>query len=91
MKIKYEITKDQCYCSFGDGTIYEFVNIDAVLIQISCYNCSFRWQFPNFDGSVRCFLVPCQKNSRDDKKDGFWRISKSVDYEAFVKLDRIGG
>ena len=89
--MQIQITPNQCYCSFDDGIVYEFVSDDDVPFSNSCNNCSFRWHFPFLAGSKRCFSVPCQMNNRMDKKNGFWRISKTIDYQQFTKMLKNGG
>jgi len=91
MKIKYEITKDQCLCSFGDGIVYEFAQYRFIPNDNPCLRCAFYGRDGLKDESVRCYIVPCQKGHRMDKKDGFWRISKIFDYQAFTKMLKNGG
>ena len=86
-----QITPDQCYCSFGDGLVYTFVPYDNNTRPTPCVVCSFRDRVGLLNESVKCYAVPCQKLHRRDKMDGFWRLSKDVDYQAFEKMLENGG
>lgn len=85
------ITHDQCYCSFGDGIIYEFVYQKSEPFVSRCKKCSFRGHDSIIEHSEECFAVHCQESFRKDKKDGFWQISQNVDYQAFLKMLENGG
>jgi len=86
-----QITPDQCYCSFGDGIIYEFVPTECFPHLNDCLLCAF-WPYMFLsDDKVRCLSIPCQKGLRKDKNGGFWRISKTVDYQQFMKILKNGG
>lgn len=91
MKIKYEITKDQCYCSFGDGIVYEFVPTVCFPHLYDCLLCALAPETYSSEHRIICLSVPCQKRLRKDKKSGYWRISKNVDYQAFTKMLKNGG
>lgn len=84
--MKYRITQDQCFCSFGDGIVYEFIQHGCERGDNPCWRCAFRDHVGLKDDSVRCYKVPCQKGHRKDKKNGFWRISNAVDNQLFTKL-----
>ena len=86
-----QITPDQCYCSFGDGIVYEFVPTDCVPHLNDCFLCAFWPHVLRSDDRVRCLSVPCQKGLRKDKNGGFWRISETIDYQAFEKMLKNGG
>lgn len=89
--MQIQITFDQCYCSFGDGIVHEFVSANDVPFANPCWKCSFRWFDGLLDSSVRCYAVPCQKVYRKDKNNGFWQISETVDYQEFIKMLENGG
>lgn len=86
-----QITPDQCYCSFGDGIVYEFVPTDCVPHLNDCHLCALWSTVSHSEARIKCLSVPCQKGLRKDKNGGFWRISKSVDYQAFEKMLENGG
>ena len=86
-----QITPDQCYCSFGDGIIYEFVPTDCFPLLCDCNLCAL-WSFDSLSVTrAKCLSVPCQKGLRKDKNGGFWRVSESVDYQIFEKMLKNGG
>lgn len=85
------ITPDQCYCSFGDGIVYEFVPTDCVPHLNDCFLCALWSTVSHSEARIKCLSVPCQKGLRKDKNGGFWRVSNSVDYQAFEKMLENGG
>ena len=85
------ITPDQCHCSFGDGIVYEFVQNDCIHILNDCFKCALWFSASSFKEQIKCLSVPCQKGLRKDKNGGFWRISKTIDYQAFEKMLENGG
>lgn len=86
-----QITPDQCYCSFGDGIVYEFVPHDGVHILNDCVLCALWTYAGKSKEHLKCLSVPCQKGLRKDKNGGFWRISDDVDYQRFTKMLENGG
>lgn len=86
-----QITPDQCYCSFGDGIVYEFVPHNGVHILNDCVLCSLWAYTAESKEHLKCISVPCQKGLRKDKNGGFWRISENVDYQTFEKMLKNGG
>ena len=89
--MNFQITPDRCYCSFGDGIVYEFVpSVDGCYWNL-CWDCVFYAPRVVLGISSECALVPCQKAFRSDKNDGFWQISKSIDYQQFTKMLQTGG
>lgn len=87
----YEISRDQNYCSIGDGVVYEFVpSIDGRYCN-SCWHCSFWDGKGDLPLPSKCVIAPCQKAFRSDKNDGFWRILELIDYQQFTKMLRAGG
>lgn len=89
--MKFEITPDQNYCSFGNGLVYEFVQFDAARFQNPCWECAFFAPTDLIVGSPMCTIVPCQAVFRRDEINGFWRISKTVDYQQFTEMLKTGG
>ncbi len=81
-----QITPDQCYCSFGDGIVYEFVPTDCVPHLNDCFLCAFWPDVLRSNYRIKCLSAPCQKGLRKDKKSGFWSISESVNYQQFIKI-----
>ena len=81
-----QITPDQCYCSFGDGIVYEFVPTDCVMYRNDCFLCALWTGSFHSVTLIKCLSIPCQKGLRKDKKDGFWRISETIDYQVFEKM-----
>lgn len=86
-----QMTRDQRYCSFGDGVIYEFVPNDCFEDIIDCVQCALSASLGQSERTSKCLSVPCQKWLRKDKKEGFWQISESINYQAFTKMLRSGG
>lgn len=86
-----QITLDQCHCSFGDGIVYEFVQNDCFTNLNDCLLCALWQASCPFEDRIKCLSVPCQKERRKDKNGGFWRISETVDYQAFEKMLENGG
>ena len=89
--MQYQITPDQNYCSFGDGHVYEFVKFDAGRFQNPCWECAFLSFYEPFQASPMCRFIPCQSAFRRDNNNGFWRISKTVDYQQFTEMLKSGG
>ena len=89
--MNFRITHDQRFCSFGDNIIYEFVPCDIDQAENVCRCCSFSTRDAFHAYKEKCYIVPCQKAHRHDKNDGFWQISKTVDYQQFVKMLKTGG
>lgn len=89
--MQIQITHDQCYCSFGDGIVYEFVPQKGFYASYPCLKCSFSRSNNMGSPTLKCSIVPCQKGLRSDKKDGFWQISKTIDYQQFTKMLKNGG
>lgn len=81
-----QITSDQCYCSFGDGIIYEFVPTYCVPHLNDCLLCALWSTVSHSEARIKCLSVPCQKGLRKDKNGGFWRISNNIEYQAFMKM-----
>lgn len=89
--MQIQISPDQCYCSFVDGIVYEFVPTDCVPPLNNCHLCDL-WTAVILSGNrMTCWSVPCLKWQRRDKNSGFWRISETADYQAFVKMLAAGG
>lgn len=90
MEKKFEITKDQCFCSFGDGIIYEFMSSHGKPIANLCDVCAFcdKQKIPNH--KEMCHSVPCVGWKRNDKVCGFWIRSNIIDYHAFTKMLEYG-
>lgn len=86
-----QITPDQCYCSFGDGIVYVFFPSDCVPHPYDCFLCALWSPVSHSEARFKCLSVPCQKGLRKDKKSGFWRISETIDYQAFEKMLKNGG
>ena len=86
-----KITQDQCYCSFGDGIVYEFVSTDVYTCVNPCFSCALWHPYTCPDTKFKCALIPCQQWRRKDRKGGFWQISKTVDYQRFAKILENGG
>lgn len=82
--MQIQITQDQCYCSFEDGIVYEFVKFNADHIQNLCKKCAFRYFSDPLVLSSECALTSCQSAFRRDKKTGFWQVSETIDYEQFI-------
>lgn len=89
--MSFEISQDLCYCSFGDGLIYEFVPQTGFYAEYSCLKCAFHRSDSVPVQTFKCLVVPCQKDARSDKNNGFWQISESVDYQQFKKMLTEGG
>lgn len=86
-----QITPDQCHCSFGDGIVYEFVPTACFPHLKDCNLCALWAVSSHSVERIKCLSVPCQKGLRKDKNGGFWRVSHSVDYQAFEKMLENGG
>lgn len=82
----HQITRDQCFCYFGDGNIYEFVSTGDHFYLSNCQNCALYDHHALSKLTDMCYSVPCLKWRRKDKKSGFWRISKAVDYPQFIQM-----
>lgn len=89
--MKYLITKDQCYCSFGDGIVYTFFSHAGLDPISTCQKCAFHHVRAHTDAYFKCLYAPCQKGFRHDKNDGYWQISNTIDYQVFTKMMKIGG
>lgn len=84
--MQIQITPNKCYCSFGDGIVYEFVSTGEHFYLSNCQNCALYDHHALSKLTDMCYSVPCQKWSRKDKKSGFWRVSETVDYQHFTKM-----
>lgn len=89
--MNFKITKDQNYCCFGDNIVYEFVSESGFYATYSCVKCSFYRSCDLASLTLKCSVVPCQKPHRHDKNDGFWQISKAIDYQQFKQMLQKGG
>ena len=89
--MKLEMSPNRCYCSFGNGIVYEFVPFVERFYSNSCWRCAFYRSRGCRALSDECKIVPCQSALRSDKTEGFWQISKSVDYQQFTKMLQQGG
>jgi hypothetical protein len=89
--MNFQISPDRCYCSFGNGLVYEFVPFTERFYKNSCWKCAFYQHRECLAMSLECVFVPCQSGVRRDKTEGFWQICKSLDYQAFTKMLQNGG
>lgn len=89
--MEIQITRDQRYCSFGDGVVYKFTPLVCGSSINPCHSCAFFNRAGFRDSSVKCYAVPCQEGQRNDKNVGFWDVSQNVDYQLFKKMLRVGG
>lgn len=89
--MKFQITPDQNFCSFGDGIIYKFVPFTPARFKNPCWECSFFDPKALYEGSSLCPLVPCQKDFRSDEKDGFWQKTQCIDFQTFEKKCEFSG
>lgn len=82
--MRFTITDDQNYCSFGDGIVYEFFSSEDLECLIDCIRCIFyiNRKIPSMD--MKCKLVPCQSARRKDNKEGYWKQSLDVDFESYA-------
>lgn len=89
--MQIQISPFQCFCSFGDSIVYEFVPTLYVLRLNNCRRCVFWSPSGPSKKLYMCLSVPCQKENRKDNFNGFWQISQTVDYQQFTKMLKIGG
>lgn len=89
--MKFQITPNQNFCSFDDGIVYSFNTHNPSSKKCECLQCAFFGLSPHSLERNKCRSVPCQKMERLDKKDGFWQISKAIDYQTFTKMLQTGG
>ena len=89
--MNFQITPDRCYCSFSNGIVYEFISLDMTTCVNPCFSCAFWYPYSCPESKFMCALVPCQQWRRTDRKGGFWRISKDIDYQWFTKMLENGG
>lgn len=86
-----QITPNQCYCSFGDGIVYEFVATSLCPLLQNCRRCAFSSFSCSSFKQVKCLSAPCIYWQRKDYISGFWRISEIIDYQVFEKMLENGG
>jgi hypothetical protein len=89
--MNFQITPDRCYCSFGNGIVYEFVPYESSRFKNSCWLCAFYRDRACLTLSVECSMAPCQSGLRRDKNTGFWQKCETLDFQQFTKMLQNGG
>lgn len=84
--MKFTITDNQNYCSFGDGIIYEFFSVPKGKNIPTCCKCIFSCQRSEPSNAKKCILAPCNPYNRKDNKDGFWKQSLNVNFETCASM-----
>lgn len=82
----FQITPNQCFCSFGDGIIYEFVSCPITILPNCCDYCAFSVKTGIDAALVRCLYASCHNFMRNDNRRGYWIVSKSTTINEFQIL-----